>query len=161
MDIVSLARLYGAIGGLLCGDPPSANVDERALGTWLIRTGDSSGAAILESAFRRGVVQAGVALALYHKRRHESEQAAKVWAALLTTTRSLKAAVELAKHHEHRTRRLEDALGLVETALSWNLPLDGSTRRDMQKRRERLQRKLEARARKSKPLARNGLQKTV
>src|SRR5271157_4235581 len=58
MDIVSLARLYGAIGGLLCGDPPSANVDERALGTWLIRTGDPSGIAMLEAAFRRGSVAA-------------------------------------------------------------------------------------------------------
>ncbi len=161
MDIVSLARLYGAIGGLLGGGTPSARVDERALGTWLIRAGDPAGTALLEAAFRRGSAQAGVALACLHKRRREWGEAAEAWSRLLDSARSLRAAVELAKHHEHRTRRFEDALGLVETALSWNLPLDGRTRRDMQKRRERLQRKLEAEARRSKAFEPKGGEKTV
>ncbi len=150
MDIVSLARLYDAIGGLIRGGQPPAGVDERALGTWLIRTGDASGVAMLEAAFRRGSMQAGIALALHHKRRHEWDRAADVWTELLDGTRSLMAAVELAKHHEHRTRRYEAALGLVETALSWSLPLDSRTRHDVRKRRDRLQRKIEAETAKSR-----------
>jgi uncharacterized protein YprB with RNaseH-like and TPR domain len=144
LDIVSLARLYDHIGGLLTGARPPARVDERALGSWLIRAGDPSGAALLEQAFRRGSEPSGVALALHHKRRHEWERAAEVWSGILSGTRSLRAAIELAKHHEHRTRRHEEALLLVETALSWNLPLDGQTRREIIKRRERLRRKLHA-----------------
>jgi len=38
---------------------------------------------------------------------------------------------------EHQT-----ALQLIETALSWNMPLDMRARREIAKRRERLQRKL-------------------
>jgi hypothetical protein len=142
MDIVSLARLYEVIGGLLSGDPPSIPVDERALGTWLIRTGDASGITLLEQAFRRGSEQAGVALALHHKRCREWDQAAEVWSSLLSGAPSLVAAVELAKHHEHRTRHYEEAVRLVDAALSWNLPLDAHARRELAKRQERLQRKL-------------------
>ena len=101
---------YEVIGRLIRGGPPSTSVDERALGTWLIRTGDSSGIALLEQAFRRGSEQAGVALALHHKRRREWGLAAEAWKTLLAGTRSLRVAVELAKHYEHRTRQYEAAL---------------------------------------------------
>ena len=142
MDIVSVARLYGVIGGLLDGDRSSTRVDERALGTWLIRTGDESGTTVLEEAYRRGDAQAGIALALHHKRRHEWALAAAIWEELLEGSRSLMAAIELAKHHEHRTHRYDAALGLVERAASWNLPLDARARQEIRKRRERLKRKL-------------------
>ena len=146
MDIVSTARLYGVIGGLLEGERSSTAFDERALGTWLIRTGDESGTSVLEEAYRRGDAQAGIALALHHKRRHQWAQAAVIWEEILARSRSLVAAVELAKHHEHRTRRLGAALAIVETAVSWNLPLDSSTRQEIRTRRERLQRKVVLRA---------------
>jgi hypothetical protein len=68
-----------------------------------------------------------------------------VWEELLAGARSVLAAVELAKHHEHRTRRYETAMQLVETALSWNLPLDSRSRHEIGKRRARLQRKLQGR----------------
>jgi asparagine synthetase B (glutamine-hydrolysing) len=125
-------------------------VDERALGSWLIRSGDPSGLALLEEAFRKGSESAGVALALHHKRQREWDRAADVWAQLLEASRSLLAAVELAKHHEHRTRRYQTALQLVETALAWNLPLDMRSRREVTKRRERLERKLRAAVERSK-----------
>ena len=150
MDIVSLARLYGVIGALLGGTPTPVRVDERALGSWLIRSGDPSGLALLEEAFRNGSESAGVALALHHKRQREWDRAADVWAQLLEASRSLLAAVELAKHHEHRTRRYQTALQLVETALAWNLPLDMRSRREVTKRRERLERKLRAAVERSK-----------
>lgn len=142
MDIVSTARLYGVIGSLLDGERSATPVDERALGTWLIRTGDPTGTAVLEEAYRRGDAQAGIALALHHKRQREWALAARIWEDLLQGSRSLMAAIELAKHHEHRTRRYEAALSLVETAVSWNLPLDTRARQEIRKRRERLKRKL-------------------
>ena len=146
MDIVSTARLYGVIGGLLDGERSSARrsmrFDERALGTWLIRTGDQSGTAVLEDAWRRGDVQAGIALALYHRRRREWALAAAIWEEMLEGSRSMMAAMELAKHHEHRTHRYQTALALVETAASWNLPADARARQEIRRRRERLQRKL-------------------
>jgi hypothetical protein len=61
--------------------------------------------------------------------------------------------VELAKYHEHRTRRYEAALLLVETTISWNLPVDTRWRREIRKRRERLQRKLMSRSDPPSPLA--------
>jgi uncharacterized protein YprB with RNaseH-like and TPR domain len=142
MDIVSLARLYGLIGGLLDGGPLPTPIDVRALGTWMVRTGAASGISLLEEAFRQGDQQAGIALALNHKSRHEWDLAADVWERMLAGAHSLMAAVELAKHHEHRTRRYEAAIELVESAISWNLPLDSRARHEISKRRERLQRKL-------------------
>lgn len=142
MDIVSLARLYAVIGGLLDGSRPQSRIDERALGTWMIRSGEPSGAIVLQEAFQRGNEQAGIALALHYKRARAWDQAADVWERLLEGSRSFKAAVELAKHHEHRTRRYEAALHLIETALSWSLPLDSRARQEIARRRQRLLRKL-------------------
>jgi hypothetical protein len=108
----------------------------------MIRCGEATGTTILREAFRRGNVQAGIALALHHKRHREWDLAAEAWERLMSSSRSLLAAVELAKHHEHRTRRYEAALRLVESALSWDLPLDARARREILKRRARLERKL-------------------
>ena len=144
MDIVSVARLYGVIGGLLDGDRTSTPVDERAFGTWLIREGDESGTTVLREAYRRGDAQAGIALALHHKRRREWTLACAIWEELLEGSRSLMAAIELAKHHEHRTHRYQAALDLVEEAAAWNLPLDARARQEIRKRRERLRRKLDS-----------------
>jgi hypothetical protein len=93
MDIVSLARLYGVIGRLLGGSAPETPIDERALGTWMIRTGAEAGTAVLEEAFRRGNEQAGIALALHHKGRREWARAAEIWEQLLAGARSPLAAV--------------------------------------------------------------------
>ena len=142
MDIVSLARLYGVIGDVLGGSPPPTPVDERALGTWMIRTGSVAGTSVLEEAFRRGNEQAGIALALHYKSRREWSLAANVWEELLAGGRSYLAAVELAKHYEHRAHRCDTAIQLVEKVLSWNLPLDSRARHEIFKRRDRLQRKL-------------------
>jgi uncharacterized protein YprB with RNaseH-like and TPR domain len=152
MDIVSLARLYGLIGALLEGEKPAAPFDGRTFGTWLIRSGETAGIAMLEETFRNGDAQAGIALALYHKRRREWERAAGIWEQILLSSRSLAAAVELAKYHEHRTRLYETALRLVETTISWNLPVDMRWRREIRKRRERLQRKLASRSDPPSPL---------
>jgi uncharacterized protein len=147
MDITSLARMYAVIGRLLEGDLDCAPVDERALGGWLIGRAPERGAAVLSGAFARGNADAGVTLGLHHKRRREWGEAAVIWESMLATQKSLFAAVELAKHHEHRLRRPDLALEVVESLLSWNLPLDAEARREIGKRRSRLVRKIEKRQR--------------
>ena len=141
MDISSLARLYGLIGRLFDGDLSSARIDEKAFGSWLLRNGQDAGADVLRNSFHAGNNEAGIELGFHHKRLRNWDRAAEVWAEILSRSRSLTAAVELAKYHEHRVRRPEEALRTVELVLSWNLPLDGRTRQEILKRRARLLRK--------------------
>ena len=144
MDITSLARMYALIGRLLAGDVSAARVDEKALGRWLLGRSPTVGARVLEDAFRRGNAEAGIVLSLHHRRRREWEKAVAVWESMASDARSAFAAVELAKHLEHRVRRPDQALDIVNLLLSWNQPLDGRTRQEIWKRRERLLRKVAA-----------------
>jgi uncharacterized protein len=142
MDITSLARMYTLIGRLLEGDLACAPVDERALGGWLLGRAPETGTAVLSGAFSRGNAEAGFTLGLHHKRMREFDKAAAIWQEIVAAGKSLSAAIELAKHHEHRARRPDLALEVVDMVLSWDLPLDRQLRREVDKRRERLQRKM-------------------
>jgi uncharacterized protein len=142
MDITSLARIYGRIGELLAGDLSNTRVDEKALGKWLLSRSPLEGAEMLSDVFERGNMEAGIELSLHHKRCHEWDRAVTIWEVMLQEKRSLFAAVELAKHHEHRQHDPERALETVDLLLSWNLPLDAHTRQEIFRRKKRLQRKL-------------------
>jgi uncharacterized protein YprB with RNaseH-like and TPR domain len=142
MDITSLARMYTLIGRLLAGDVTAAQVDEKALGRWLLGRAPVAGARVLADAFARGNAEAGMALSLHHRRRRDWEKAVAVWESMIDSSRSAFAAVELAKYLEHRARRLDRALEMVELLLSWNPHLDARGRQEIRKRKERLQRKL-------------------
>jgi hypothetical protein len=145
MDITSLARLYAIIGRLFAGDRASVRFDERAFGIWLLKGGQASGGAMLEDAWNRGNEEAGRALSLYHKKLRDWAKATAVWERMLAASRSMFAAIELAKHHEHRARDPVRALALVDQVLSWKLPLDARNREDIAKRRKRLAKKLAGR----------------
>jgi uncharacterized protein YprB with RNaseH-like and TPR domain len=140
-DVTSLARMWDALGGLLGGDLGAAPVDGRALGRELLRRGDSRGVEVLLEAFRQGDAEAGLHLGLHHKRGGAWDEAVAIWERLVVETRSLTAAVELAKYHEHRRRDPVAALERVEVVLSWSLPLNARTRGELAKRRRRLERK--------------------
>ncbi len=142
MDITSVARLYGVIGSLLRGDLGAGPVDQRALGGWLLDRSPESGRAVLSEAFRGGDLQAGLALSFYYKRRREWDQAVQIWESLLAGSRNIFAAVELAKHLEHRVRDLQRALDVVDAISGWELPLGPRDRQEIRRRRERLVRKL-------------------
>jgi uncharacterized protein len=142
MDITSLARMYTVIGKLLGGDVDAARVDEGALGRWLIASSPRAGAEILADAFERGDMDAGMALSLHHKRGRRWEDAVPLWEAMIARSKSVFAALELAKHHEHRNRNPKRALEMVELLLSWNLPLDRRMREALRVRLARLKRKL-------------------
>ena len=141
-DVTSLARMYAAIGRLLDGDHTAVPVDERALGRWMLSRGSPAGARLLDGSFGRGNMEAGVELSLHHKRGGEWERAARIWQTMVERSRSLFAAVELAKYLEHRLREPDRALAVVERILSWNLPLTARARAELGRRRLRLERKL-------------------
>jgi uncharacterized protein YprB with RNaseH-like and TPR domain len=149
-DVTSLARMWDALGGLLAGDVAAAPFDGLALGRELLARGDLRGIDLLAEAFRRGDAQAGLHLGLHHKRGGAWDEAVAVWERLVAETRSLAAAVELAKYLEHRRRDPFAALERVEVALSWSLPLSVRTRSELAKRRRRLERKVQ-RGRDSRP----------
>ncbi len=141
-DITSVARLYGVIGSLLRGDLAACPVDQRALGGWMLDRSPESGASVLAQAFHGGDLEAGLALSLFHKRRREWDRAVEIWESVLAESRSLVAAVELAKHLEHRVRDLRRALDVVEAISAWGLPLGLRDRQEIRRRRDRLLRKL-------------------
>jgi hypothetical protein len=141
-DVTSLARMWDAIGGLLSGDIGAAPADRRALGRELLRRGDPRGVEVLADAFLQGDAEAGLHLGLHHKRGGAWDEAVAVWERLVVETRSMAAAVELAKYHEHRRRDPVAALERVEVVMSWSLPLTARTRGELVKRRHRLERKV-------------------
>jgi hypothetical protein len=141
-DITSVARLYGVIGKLLRGELEETPVDERALGGWLLARSPQSGVALLQETFQKGNIEAGVLLSLHYKQQGAWDHAVRIWEALLERSKSVFAAVELAKHLEHRAHDLRRAMGMVEMIASWQLPLSPRDRQELRRRRERLARKL-------------------
>jgi hypothetical protein len=141
-DITSLARMYRIIGDVSRGADVSTPVDAPALGRWLLRRSEEDGAAVLEEAFRRGSLDAGILLSLHFKRRREWDRAVEIWESILSASRSMFAAVELAKHLEHRLRDPGGALRMVELVASWEMPLTGTRREELARRARRLKRKV-------------------
>ncbi len=141
LDIVSLARVHTVIGRVLAGDLSDGPVDGGSFGRWMLPRVPDTAASILSDAFSHGSAQAGITLSLHHKRLGEWDKAVAIWQSMLERSRSVFAAIELAKHHEHRERRPDAALGLVEMLLSWELPLDRRTREEIRVRMARLKRK--------------------
>ncbi len=139
-DVTTLGRMWDALGRLLEGDTESTRADEKALGSFLIGRESGEGFTVLSRAFHAGRLDAGAPLGLAYKRRGEWEKAVEIWEAM-AESRSIWAAVELAKYLEHRLRSPDRALEVVERILAWGLPLDRRTREEMQRRRDRLQRK--------------------
>ena len=142
-DVRSLAMIWNAFGRFFRGDLEGIPVDERALGAMLLDRDDrtrETGATILRDAMARGKLEAGIPLSMKMKRQGRWEEAAEIWVRMVQTGRSMFAALELAKYHEHKARDAARALETVELLLSWNLPLDGAARAEVYKRKARLER---------------------
>ena len=145
-DITSLARIYGTLGRLLGGELAAAPVDQGALGRWLLGPDPESGIAILQKAYEDGDSRAGQSLGLHFKREGRWDDALTVWQSAVERSHSLFASVELAKHLEHRARRPDLALRVIERLLGWELPLGEQDRREIAHRLQRLKRKVEGKA---------------
>jgi uncharacterized protein YprB with RNaseH-like and TPR domain len=147
-DVRSLAELFARLNRLLGGgEEPALRPDLASLGSWLLEAGrDQRGLELLRRCFAEGDERAGQALGLHLKRAGRWEEAAEVWRGLAAGRRSLLAAVELAKHAEHRLRDLPQAMAWVQQVLSWGLPLEARARGELAVRRARLERKLKRRS---------------
>jgi len=145
-DVRSLASLYARLNRVLGRGEALERTDLASLGSWLLAAGGAErGRELLRQSFAGGDERAGRALGLHLKRAGRWEEAAEVWRALAARRPSLFAAVELAKHAEHRLRDPHQALAWVQSAQAWGLPLAARTRRELDSRRARLERKAQAR----------------
>lgn len=82
-------------------------------------------------------------LAMQRKRGGEIDRAVAIWRELIDREgdRFLECCVEIAKHLEHKTRELDEAIQTVSFALARVGPQDVRLSRDLQKRLKRLRRK--------------------
>ncbi|MCF7927997.1 MAG: ribonuclease H-like domain-containing protein [Spirochaetales bacterium] len=131
---------------VLKGDKVPYGMDPKAiagLAALLGRFKDPRSAAVLETAFHAGSVEAGRALGRMHRidRRYESAEA--VWRRLEKMGDYLHARLELAKYYEHRLKDIGRALELVEACL-YGCEIDPKKRPSWIYRRNRLQRKLKS-----------------
>ena len=141
-DVRSLAELFARLNRALGGGELPGRADLASLGSWLLDSGGAErGLELLRRSFEGGDERAGRALGLHLKRSGRWEEAAQVWGRLAADRRSLFAAVELAKHAEHRLRDPLQALDWVRQAQGWGLPLEARVRRELAARRARLERK--------------------
>jgi hypothetical protein len=139
----SLALLFARLNRLLGRGEAPARIDLASLGSWLVSAGSPErGLELLRRSYEDGDSRAGRELSLHLKRTGRWEEAVEIWRELAANRRSLFAAVELAKHAEHRERDPRGALAWVERAQSWGLPLDGRARLELALRRARLERRL-------------------
>ena len=145
-DVRSLALLFARLNRLLGREEVPPRTDLASLGSWLVAAGrPERGLELLRRSFDDGDQRAGRELSLHLKRAGRWEEAVEVWQAMFCLRRSLFAAVELAKHAEHRLRDPHGALSWMDRAQAWDLPLDGRSRRELAIRRSRLERQVQAR----------------
>jgi pentatricopeptide repeat protein len=140
-DVRSLAALFARLNRVLGGEEQPGRADLASLGSWLLNAGKAErGLELLSRSFAEGDERAGRALGLHLKRAGRWDEAAEVWRRMAAEGRSLFAAVELAKHAEHRLRDPREALDWVRRVLDWGLPLEARFRRELSVRRARLER---------------------
>ncbi|MDI3317299.1 MAG: ribonuclease H-like domain-containing protein [Bacillota bacterium] len=156
-DLVSLAALTARLAELLARRPSQGLPAWAAegLGRWARKAGDPASVPLLAQAFRGSErpgerLRTGRLLARELERHRRWTEAAAVWEELLTqpSLAPSEAFVALAKLYEHRLKRPERALELVEQALSLEARrrLPGSAQRvqELEHRRQRLRRRLHA-----------------
>jgi uncharacterized protein len=145
-DIVSLALLLARLEGIL-NDPGRAHgIDRRSAGLFLLSRGDRRGEALIEAAWQAGDPRAGTLLALLCKRRGDWSRALAIWERIASGGGYPGVCEELAKYHEHKSRRWDEALRRAEEGLELLRTQEGSPRRREEFRRRivRLRGKLHA-----------------
>jgi uncharacterized protein YprB with RNaseH-like and TPR domain len=146
-DILSLIELFALLGGITENPrryAAAGNIRAAALGAMLEDRRPGRGIAVLRESALGGDAAALFRLSRYYKRAGAFTRAEELWAGL--AGRSALAALELAKHLEHRKADCEAALLLTEQLLAAG---DGEERRfpgldrgALIKRRDRLSEKI-------------------
>ena len=144
-DIISLALLLAKLEGILSRPEEAQGIDRRSTGLFLLSRGDPRGEELLRRAWLEDDPRAGSLLALICKRRGDWRGALEIWERIAAEGGSPGVFEELAKYHEHKSRRLDEALRIAEEGLRLTLTESGSPRRGDEFRRRilRLRRKLQ------------------
>lgn len=141
-DLHSLVLLLGRFEAM-AADPASCTPAEKcALGEYALRGGKNGALSLLLEAFEEGDGKAGRIACVQLKRMEEREQAMKVARMLWERERSPFAAVELAKHLEHRLKEFRGAMDIVDSLLARPEYLSPGFVRALRHRRARLERRL-------------------
>lgn len=112
LDLLSLAALVPVLAAIEA-DPPAFDADLCALARSRIRRGDPGAArALLQRAGSALGAEEALVLAALHRRCGASAEALAIWQRLAAGAEP-RALLELAKHHEHRSGDLEQALALA------------------------------------------------
>jgi len=143
-DILSLSRLLLYMQRLLSAPSADGPADPLGLGRLLILSGHPTAGAFLMRALEGGNLEAGRLLGYYLKRQGKYTEADAVWTTLAQQFNDLPAAIEKAKHLEHRLKEPRSALAFLEETLA-RLPNELPARMpDLEHRMKRLRRKARA-----------------
>ncbi|MFO7849482.1 MAG: ribonuclease H-like domain-containing protein [Spirochaetia bacterium] len=144
-DIESLAYLLFAIEE--AAEDPSLLVRPRAregMGALLIKHGDEGGIKLLEEELRRGSMGAGKLAALSYRRKKMHADMERVLIKMWEQEKGFFQGEALAKLYEHRRRDIKKALKIVDELHLRSSFLTASKRKELERRRDRLQRKTAA-----------------
>ncbi|MDR2588138.1 MAG: ribonuclease H-like domain-containing protein [Spirochaetales bacterium] len=139
-DILSLVELFARYGKITENPSLAGEVHKAALGAMIEARFPGGGLAFIRDAASNGDEAALVWLSRHYKRRGDFDEAEKLWKAL--AEKSYFAALELAKHLEHRIHDYAGALALAEKLYARKARLASALSETLPKRIERLRKKL-------------------
>ena len=143
-DIVSLVLLLARLAEIFADPHKAADVDRARLARFLKRIDPAKAEQFSRACFDAGDRGCGIELSRDYKKSRDWRRAAEIWENLLKSGDGIFAAVELAKHHEHRTKDLKKALLYVEKCLGLPEGRAPEVKSALLHRKERLTKKLES-----------------
>ena len=142
-DIASLALLLEQMDRVLDNPPDYPDCSLTALAGIIARRDPGKAENILRKDYlKTGSLSSGRDLADMLKRSGRYTEAAAIWDRLWSERGSVQAAIELAKHLEHRRNDFEAALGLTESLLGLERFRTAGIRSELEKRKDRLIKRL-------------------
>lgn len=144
-DIKSLAGLLSVFERINREPLRITKVDRVGLAAQLLEKQPEAAAGVLKKGFESGSYRAAKEYGLFLKRTGDYTTAAEVWSSLWDGRRSVFAGIELAKHFEHRRHDIKEAHSICCELLSFERIKIRSIIPELEKRRARLERKLENR----------------
>lgn len=141
-DIETLAELLSYFENIFKNLPDITKTDSIGLSRQLSERHSEAASAVLKAGFDEGSISAGKELGLFYKRLSDYKAACIVWDRMWRESRSIFAGIELAKHYEHREKKIEKALRITEEILSFERIRIRSILPELEKRRSRLACKL-------------------
>ncbi|MDX9801639.1 MAG: ribonuclease H-like domain-containing protein [Spirochaetia bacterium] len=142
-DIQSLAQLLSVFEKIYENPLSFRKVDRAGLARLLMDRHPDDAVNVLCAGFDEGSLRSAVELGLHYKRRGSYSAACLVWRRMWEAGQNIFAGVELAKHYEHREKKIDKALFITRDVLSLERIRIRAILPELEKRRARLEGKLE------------------